>query len=96
MTTCKTTLQAQANVKIDDVLVKTLRDANTKAHQMFPKLSMVTDIDGIAIADGMISYDVFSDGLITAKVGGFVLLKDKDTGQLYTNWQREVVGSNRP
>jgi hypothetical protein len=95
MTTCKTTLQAQPSVKLDDTLIQAARDADHKARQMFPHLSLVTDIDGIAIADGMISYDVFSTGHIVAKVGGFVLLKEKDTGLFYTNWQRVVVGRNQ-
>jgi hypothetical protein len=95
MTTCHTTLQAQPDVKLNDALVQAARDADQKARRVFPHLSLVTDIDGISIADGMVSYDVFSTGHIVAKIGGFVLLKDKDTDQLYPNWQRTIVGRNQ-
>jgi hypothetical protein len=87
MIKCETVLQGSIDVKLNDGLVATLIDKHQKALEMYPDVPHGS-------SDGIISYDIFSDGRITAKFSGYSIHKDKVTEKLFVVWERTVVGHN--
>lgn len=94
MISCITTLSCKWNINFNTELVLSICEQHKKALELFPALSQHTVIDKLDIPDGIISYDQFSDGKVVAKLSGYAVQKDKDTGKLYTIWSRWVVGKN--
>jgi hypothetical protein len=91
---CRETASKPSSIHIDDLKMATVIANHQKAIGLFPNLSQSTVIDGLTIPDCVLSFDLFSTGQIAAKMSGWLVLKDKETHQLYTVWQRVVVGHN--
>ena len=87
MITCQTILQMPEGVKLSDELVTALINKHQKALETYPNVPRGT-------FDGIITYDVFSNGKITAKFSGYSIHKDKVTEKLFVVWERTVVGHN--